>query len=158
MSTMSVRQIVLTSLTLNVSVEGIVAEIREQRPDSQAGVPEVKWYISKMKKEGFLDKNAAITEKGQDYVNSIQFKSSKTHKPVGTSALRTTLKKARSIKEGSTKLQQFMDRLAGKNAKQQETELKAICKELGINFYKRIDGKEEKKAIKFERIKVAFIG
>lgn len=146
MSALSVRQIVLTALSQNIEVDNIVSEIRAQRPESKAGVLEVKWYISKMKKDGYLDADAKITSKGLSYVSSIAFKKSKTFKPVLDGNYPTGKKVSKKVVVTETeeqKLYKFATSDQG-GYKERDKALKSLAKLLGVPYEKKGESKPQR--------------
>ena len=158
MSKLSVRAIVLSGLAASKSVDEIVVQIREDRPDSQAGSVEVKWYISKMKKEGFLCENGGITDKGISWVNKQAFRTSKTQITADSGiTLKTAQKAVKTVVQEveNMLLKEFESNLESMSAKELTTYLKELCKKLDVPFYKKVDKKDEKKADKIVRLRQA---
>ena len=124
----------MVALSFNNSVDDIVNSIREQRPESKAGKVEVKWYISKMKKEGVLDSDGNITEYGKTFVNSIGFRTSKTLKPIDAVV--------NEVKESEEeKLFKFSTSSEG-NYKERDNALKQLAKLLKVPYEKKGEGKQ----------------
>lgn len=140
MSIKSVRSIILTSLMNGTKLDDIVEAIHTERPESQAGLKEVKWYISKLKKDGYLNENAMPTEKGSEAIAKIMFRSSKTLKPAGGSQVQEIiLSKVEQAKE------YFDYAISDKgDYKLRDASLKRACKVLEIPYEKKNENKAQR--------------
>lgn len=135
MSIKSVRNIVLTALMSGTKLEDIVAEIKQERPESQAGLKEVKWYVCKLKKDGFLNANGMPTQKGSEAIAKIMFRTSKTLKPIDGSVPQ---KEVKVLTKEEQALEYFDYAISDKgDYKLRDASLKRACNILEIPYYKK---------------------
>ena len=137
MSIKPVRNIVLAGLMSNTTLDNIVAEIKHAAPETHKdiGLREVKQYVCKLKKDGFLDADGFPTRMGSEAIAKFMFSTPKTSTPIDGSAPQ---KEVKVLAKEEQALEYFDYAISDKgDYKLRNASLKRACNILALPYHKK---------------------